>query len=190
MVERYDAWLVLSTFKRGYILDNRERAFPFPPFHDYKKHIPVKCTPRLSSLVPIRGQVRSGWGWGDWFGSDPFSKRVLYSGPDPLSISICFPDPLPDFRLTAGGWGHSPHTPPAQVCSNPRTLNLTPYVDTVRGSEGGICLDKAKGLSGIAAWGVPGLSPRTPEKFSKIFIKNQWKITILGQFFKILRKIL
>ena len=34
--------------------------------------------------------------------------------------------------------------PPAQVCSNPRTLNLTPYVDTVRGSEGGICLDKAR----------------------------------------------
>ena len=25
---------------------------PFPPFHDYQKYIPVKCTPRLSSLVP------------------------------------------------------------------------------------------------------------------------------------------
>ena len=25
---------------------------PFPPFHDYQKYIPVKCTPRFSSLVP------------------------------------------------------------------------------------------------------------------------------------------
>ena len=32
--------------------------------------------------------------------------------------------------------------------------------------------------------------PRTPQKISKIFIKNQGKITILGQFFKILMKIL
>ena len=38
-------------------------------------------------LTGIRGQGRSGWG-GDWFGSDPLSKRVLYSGPDSLSKSI------------------------------------------------------------------------------------------------------
>ena len=94
----------------------------------------------------------------------------------------CFPDALPDFRLTAGGWGHSPHTPPAQGCSNSRTLNLTPYVDTVRGSEGGICLDKAKGLSGIAAWGaVPGLSPRTPEKF---LLKINEKLQFSANFSK------
>ena len=26
---------------------------PFPPFHDYQKYIPFKCTPRFSSLVSL-----------------------------------------------------------------------------------------------------------------------------------------
>ena len=37
--------------------------------------------------------------------------------------------------------------------------------------------------------GFRGQGPRTPEKISNIFIKNQLKITILGQFFKILMNI-
>ena len=43
----------------------------------------------LLQLIPvsIRGQGGSGWG-GDWFGSDPLSKRVLHFRPDPLSKSI------------------------------------------------------------------------------------------------------
>ena len=33
------------------ILRHTERASPFPPFHDYQKYIPVKCTPLLSNRV-------------------------------------------------------------------------------------------------------------------------------------------
>ena len=36
----------------GYIFDKREMAIRGKPFHDYQKYIPVKCTPRLSSIVP------------------------------------------------------------------------------------------------------------------------------------------
>ena len=43
-----------------------------------------------------------------------------------------------------------------------------PYVDTVRGS-GGIFLDKGKGLSGVAAWGVPGAEPPDAGEVFKIF---------------------
>ena len=47
----------------------------------------------------------------------------------------------------------------------------TPYVDKVQG--GGIFLDKAKGLYGVAAWGVPGAEPPGRRKiFKKIPMKN------------------
>ena len=40
----------------------------------------------------IRGQGGSGWG-GDWFGSDPLSKRVLHFRPDPCQNRFLFPGP-------------------------------------------------------------------------------------------------
>ena len=51
-----------------------------------------------------------------------------------------------------------------------------PYVDTVRGSGGGDFLDKAKGLyGGRRVGGSGGGAPRSPDKFSKIFIQKPMK---------------
>ena len=61
------------------------------------------------------------------------------------------------------------------------------YVDMVWGE---VFLGKAKGLPGVAAWGVPGaLPPGRQRNSQKFLLKNQWKITNLGQFFIILMKI-
>ena len=43
-------YLRASSFLDTWILYECQVS-PLPPFHDYQKYIPVKCTPRFSSLV-------------------------------------------------------------------------------------------------------------------------------------------
>ena len=49
--------------------------------------------------------------------------------------------------------------------------------------------DTARACLGVAAWGSGGGSPGGWRNFQKGFLKYQWKITILGQFYIILMKI-
>ena len=82
--------------------------------------------------------------------------------------------------------GHA-RTPRGGVWADPQGVSWA-YVDTV----GGDFLDKAKGMSGgRRVGGSGGLSPQNAgEIFRNFYEINQLKIIILGQFFKILMKIL